>query len=176
MALLDTLEALFTRKMEHKPHSSSDKPLPAWLHTSPPDRNLRASDYYSLSLYLRCVLEPVVRISLLYFFLWIGAMVYIGIFAWHLYPVLFHAGRWQTRVWHSVWQALGPSLVSHGFLFIPLVPLAWALFALVLWLPRVLFWNRRARRLFALGQTTRAEEVAEIAAPGASVWPPPPHH
>jgi len=79
----------------------------------------------------------------------------------------------QARVWHGLWPVLWPGFVAKGFILLPFVPLAWALIALILFLPRALFWNRRAQRL-AAGEAVSVEEIAEIASPDAFVWPPPP--
>ena len=159
MPLLDTLEVWFTRKPQQRPLSpsaakfvSSSKWLTNWLGPPLPDRDMKATDFYSLSLYLRCAWGMVARL-----------------------PVLFHIGRMQARIWHGLWKAAGPMLVAKGFILLPFVPLAWVLFALILYLPRTLFWNRRARRLVAVGETLHAEEIIAVAAPDASAWPPPPH-
>jgi hypothetical protein len=113
---------------------------------------------------------------------WAIGIICIGISIWYAYPTLFHFGRWQAHAWHGFWRALWPGLVKRGFILIPFVPLIWALFSLFLHLPRMFFWNRRAKRLqsiaeaFPLPQTSAALEVTDAAQTDASVWPPPPRH
>lgn len=178
MPLLDTLEVWFTRRRpEPRPLSPSAERLVSfgrWLVPPSPDRGLKPTDFYSLSLYLRCALGMIARMSLVYSILWMIGLIWIGLWLWHSFPILFHPGKMQARVWHSFWKAVGPALVAKQFYIIPLVPLAWAFCGLIFWFPRALFWNRRARRLLTAEDAVRAEEVVAIAAPDSSVWPPSP--
>ena len=177
MSLLDTLEAKYTRKPQQRPLSPSAERLVSygrWLSSPSPDRDLKPTDCYSLSLCLRCALGLMARPSLVYSALWVVGLIWIGLWIWYSFTILFHPGKMQARIWHSLWLALLPGLMAKGFIFIPLLPLEWALFSLILYLPRTLFWNRRARRLLAPGEPIHAEEVVTVAAPDASIWPPPP--
>ena len=180
MPLLDTLEVWFTRKAQPQPLSpsaerfvSSVRWLTKWLTPPLPDRDLKATDFCSFSVCLRCALAMVSRLSLLYSAFWIAGLIFIVLNLWHSYPWLFHAGRRQVHVWHSLSKSAGPMLVGQGFVLIPFVPLAWAFFSLAFWLLRAFLWNRRARRLISVGGTVSVQEIAELARLDASVWPPP---
>ncbi len=183
MSLLDTLEAGFFRKYERKPRgpfAARLQPLSEWLRSRSPDRDLKSTDCYRFPLYLRCALGMVAPLILAYTIFGLVIIISIGISIWHSYPALFHIGRWQTYVWHGLWRALWPGFVKNGFIVLPFVPLAWALFSLLLWLPRVFFWNRRAKRLHRTGEALLLPQVADAsravdtAQTDASVWPPPP--
>ena len=181
MPLLDTLEVWFVPKSQQRPLSpsaekfvSSSRRLTKWLRPSWPDRDLKATDFYSLSLYLRCAWAMVSRLSLFYTAFWVVGLIIIVLNFWYSYPILFQTGRRQARFWHGFLPAAGRMLVAKGFVLIPFVPLAWVLFGLLFYLLRTLFWNRRARRLLAAGETGPTEEIIERVITDASVWPPPP--
>ena len=183
MPLLDTLEVWFVPKSQQRPLSpsaekfvASSRWLTKWLSPPWPDRDLKATNFYSLSLYLRCAWAMVSRLSLSYTAFWVIGLIIIVLNLWHSYPILFHTGRGQARFWHGFLPSAGQMLVAKGFVLIPFVPLTWVLFGLLFYLLRALFWNRRARRLLAAGDTIHAGEAVVVAVLDASVWPPPPHH
>ncbi len=185
MSLLDKLETGFTRNHDSKPRgpfAARLQPLCDWARSRALDRDLKSTDCYSFSLCLRCAVKLVTPLILAYVIFWIIGTICIGISIWHSYPELFHIGRWQARVWHGLWRALWPGLVKKGFIMLPFVPLIWALFSLLLYLPRMFFWNRRAKRLqstaeaFSPPQVAQAIHVTDIAQTDTSVWPPPPRH
>lgn len=184
MSLLDRLEAGFTQNEDSKPRgpfAARLQPLSDWVRSRALDRDLKSTDGYSVSLCLRCALRAAAPISLAYTAFWVIGIICIDVHIWHLYPALFHIGRWQARVWHGLGRALWPGFVKK-FIMLPFVPLAWTLFSLLLYLPHMFFWNRRAKRLqstaeaFTLPQTSKAVGVADTAQTDASVWPPPPRH
>lgn len=180
MPLLDTLETWFIPKPQQRPLSqsaekfvSSFKWLTNWLGPPLPDRDLKPTNFYSFSLYLRCAWGIVARLILSYCIFWGVGLVLIVFNIWHTYPILFHTGRMQAHVWHRLWKAIGPGLVGR-FILIPLAPPFWTVFAFILYLPRAFFWNRRARRLLAAGEIAPSEKLTEIATLDTSIWPPPP--
>ena len=183
MSPLDRLEAGFTRNYEHKPRgpfAARLQPLSEWLRSRSPARDLKSTDCCSFSLCLRCALRTVAPLILAYAIFGMVIIISIGISIWHSYPALFHIGRWQARVWHGLGRALWPGFVKNGFIVLPFVPLAWMLFSFLLCLPRMFFWNRRAKRLhrtaeaLPLPQVADASCTADAAQTDAFVWPPPP--
>ena len=177
MPLLDMLETWFTRRPQRRPLSPSAERVVSfgrWLSPPLPDRDMKATGSYSVSLYLRCALGMVIRLILLYYAFWIILLISVVFRLWHEFPMLFHMGTKQARILHWLWQVLWATSVAKGFILLPFVPLVWALFSLMIWFPRAWFWNRRARRLVAAGEAVSVQEIAEIANPDASVWPPPP--
>ncbi len=178
MPLLDTLEFWFTRRRPDprllSPSAEKLVSFGRWLVPASPDRDLKATDFYDFSLCLRCAWGMVARISLVYSAPYVVGLIWVVLWLWHTMPVLFHVGRRQVRFWHGLWLALWPGFVAKGLVLIPLVPLGWALFSLIFWLLRTLFWNRRARRLRAAGEGVHMEEAAEIVILDVFVWPPPP--
>ena len=85
--------------------------------------------------------------------------------------------------WPQLWavmhdpknHALLIRALSHeGVYNLPLVPIAWLLFSLVLDWPRYYFWNRRAKRLQREGSTLVSIVAAAELPDDTTVWPPPP--
>lgn len=171
MPFIDTLETFFT----NRPRDAQRNRLARPLLRRAPDRGLRPEDCYSLHLYLRCGLRPVIKLCVAYYLFLLGLLVWLAVKLGRMFPVLYHGGAKQAEAWRFMWRALGETHFMQHFGLMPFVPLIWVLFGLLFWLPRVLFWNRRARRLRLYGEAVSIPTANEEITPqDASIWPPAP--
>ena len=159
-AILDRLEPHFTERAKRW----QNKPPPRWLRS--PDWDLKPAELYSLRLYLRVALVPALVVDC---FILLGWLIPLA-FLCRRYPWFWHRVVLQRGPAHAMLIGL---LAHEGYYWTPLGLVLLLGFSVILHLPRLVFWNRRALRLRAVANGVAAPAEAESA--DLSVWPPAPN-